>query len=149
MNVRRQFLLALLLGWAFTLAPATALCAATNTVTAATNAPIATVNTNDFRSNFDNNGRDPFFPMSSRQAAALSENGESQPAIILALKGFSGPAHRRFAIINDHTFAVGEESEVLTAGGRIRVRCVEIRADVAVVTIGGGQKIELRLPSRF
>lgn len=116
---------------------------------ASTNTPV-TVNTNDFRSIFENaGGRDPFFPNSTRQGATVSESGESRPAIVLALKGFSGNPGRRMAIINDRTFAVGEENEVLTAGGRVRVRCLEIQADVAIVTIGGGPKIELRLPPRF
>lgn len=149
MNACRHAGLKLLFCGAVAFASAARLqAAATNQVTA-TNAPV-TVNTNDYRSMFDGKGRDPFFPNSHRQAAEPSEAGESQPTVVLVLKGFSGAPSRRFAIINDHTFAAGEESEVLTAGGRIRIRCVEIRDNVAVVTIGsGGQKIELRLPSRF
>jgi hypothetical protein len=151
MKVRRHAGIGFLLGAALLLAAPSPLRAAPEKTKTAvtTNAPAATINTNDFRSTFDSNGRDPFFPNSTRQALAPSEGGENQPTVVLALKGFSGNANRRFAIINDRTFAAGEESEVVTAGGRIRIRCVEIRADVAVVTVGGGPKVELRLPSRF
>ena len=149
MNACRHAGLKLLFCGAVTCASAASLQAASTNQIAATNAPV-TVNTNDYHSVFDGKGRDPFFPNSPRQAAEPTEAGESQPTVVLVLKGFSGAPSRRFAIINDHTFAVGEESEVPTAGGRIRIRCVEIRDNVAVVTIGsGGQKIELRLPSRF
>lgn len=149
MNPSRHTGFGLLLGGVITFLSAVSLqAAATNQITA-TNAIVA-VSTNDYRSVFDGKGRDPFFPNSIREAAEPTEGGESQSATILVLKGISGASSRRFAIINDHTFAVGEESEVITAGGRVRIRCVEIRDNVAVVTIGsGGQKIELRLPSRF
>jgi len=123
--------------------------ATTNTVAVVTNAPV-TLNTNDFKSLFDSKGRDPFYPNSTRQSLEPSEKGESAPAIVLTVKGFSGYGNHRMAIINDRTFMVGEESEVISGGGRLRIRCVEIRDDVAVVTIGNApQKIELRIPSRF
>ena len=59
--------------------------------------------------------------------------------------------NRRFAIINDSTFGVNDESDVIIpGGGRIRIRCVEIRDNLAVVTIGRtGERIELRLTPRF
>lgn len=150
MHTHRQLTFTLLLGWAIFLLGAVGLqAAATNTVAGVTNAPV-TISTNDFKSLFDGKGRDPFFPNSTRQALEPSEQGESQPTIVLAVKGFSGYGTHRMAIINDHTFMVGEESEVVSAGGRIRIRCVEIRDDVAVVTIGNTpQKIELRIPTRF
>jgi hypothetical protein len=124
-------------------------CAAETAKTASTNTP--TINTNDFKSVFENKGRDPFFPNSSRQALqANAENGGDQPAVVLVLKGISGSTSRRLAIINDRTFAVGDEDEVLTAAGRIRIRCVEIRDDAAEVVIDGSpEKIDLRLPTHF
>jgi hypothetical protein len=150
MNTHRQLQVKLLLGWAAILLGVGDLQAATtNTVAALTNAPV-TLSTNDFKSVFDSKGRDPFFPNSTRQSLEPSEKGDSQPVIVLMVKGFSGYGNHRMAIINDHTFMVGEESEVISAGGRIRIRCVEIRDDVAVVTIGNApQRIELRIPSRF
>lgn len=149
MNPSRHTGFRLLLGGVIAFLSAVSLqAAATNQVIAPT-ATVA-VSTNDYRSVFDGKGRDPFFPNSIREAAEPTEGGESQPSIILVLKGISGAPSRRFAIINNHTFVVGEESEVITAGGRVRIRCVEIHDNVAIVTIGsGGQKIELRLPSRF
>ena len=148
-NSHRQIQFALLLGCLVVWSQTGALqAAATNAVPAVTNAP-ATINTNDFKSVFDSKGRDPFFPNSSRQSIEPSESGEGQPTIVLVVKGFSGFGRHRMAIINDHTFAVGDEGEVLTAGGRIRIRCVEIHDDVAVVTIGNAsEKIELRMPAR-
>ena len=115
-----------------------------------TNTP--TIDTNAFRSVFENKGRDPFFPNSSRQALQASADGSGgeQPAVVLVLKGISGSASHRLAIINDRTFGVGDEDEVVTAGGRIRLRCVEIHDEDAVVVIDGSQqKIDLRLPSHF
>jgi hypothetical protein len=115
----------------------------------ATNAPAA-INPNEYKSIFENKGRDPFFPTSSRSAIQVSADGGDQPAVVLVLKGISGSASHRLAIINDHTFASGDENEVLTAAGRIRVRCLEIRDDTAVVTIlGTPGKIDLKLPARF
>lgn len=159
MNLQRHILTVMLVSGMFMIAIATS-SAATNKTSKATNpTPTETgtsigntnapATTNDFRSVFESGGRDPFFPRSARQPAAVADNNESQPTVILVLKGFSGSAKRRFAIINDHTFAAGDESEVNTASGRMRIRCHEIRSDVAVVSIGSGPKIELRLPNRF
>jgi len=122
---------------------------AADTKGVSTNAP--TVDTNAYRSVFDNKGRDPFFPNSSRQALqASADSAGEQPAVVLVLKGVSGSAEHRLAIINDRTFAVGDEDEVVTAAGRIRLRCVEIYDDNAVVVIdGSSEKIDLRLPNHF
>ncbi len=151
MSLRHHFRFGLLLACAFLALETGSLYAAgtnTNAVVSVTNSPVA--NTNTFKSVFDSKGRDPFYPHSNRQSMAPSENGETAPTIILALKGISGSANRKFAIINDHTFSSGEEGEVVTAGGRVRIRCLEIHADHAIVTIGNNtEKIELRMPSRF
>lgn len=123
---------------------------ATNTLANTTN-NIATVNTNDYRSAFDPKGRDPFYPHSARQSAENGENGEAaSPTIILALQGISGSTNRRFAIINERTFGKGEEGEVIVPNGRIRIRCLDIRNDTAVISIGNSpDKIELHMPVRY
>jgi hypothetical protein len=145
MNSTRTICLGIILLWGTGMA----VCAGETGKTASTNAP--TINTNDYKSVFENKGRDPFFPNSSRQALqASAENGADQPAVVLVLKGVSGSANHRLAIINDQTFAIGDENEVLTAAGRIRIHCVEIRDDAAVVVIDGSpEKIDLRLPTHF
>lgn len=140
----------MIMGWAVLLLGGGLRAATTNLIATATNTPPPTINTNEFKSIFDPKGRDPFFPKSTRQSVEPSNDGDAAPTVVLAVKGFSGYGNHRMAIINDHTFMVGEESEVVSAGGRIRIRCVEIRDGVAVVTIGNApQKIELRIPSRF
>ena len=62
----------------------------------------------------------------------------------LDLKGISGPVGRRLAIINNQTFAVGEEQEVTVNSGRVRVVCKEIKDD-SVVVVANGQERILRL----
>ena len=44
------------------------------------------------------------------------------------------------AIINNHTFAVGDEGDVRTANGEVHLRCVEIRAGVVVIEINGTRR---------
>jgi len=94
------------------------------------------------------NGKDPFFPKSMRR-------GEKSPAINaqvvapvvqLALKGISGPANRRFALINNQPLAVGETAYVRIATGQVKVRCVEIRESSVIVSVEGDpEQKELRL----
>ena len=91
-----------------------------------------------------NEGRDPFFPTSLRP---YERTRVSQPQVVeissLVLKGVSGPPDNRLAIINNRTFAVGDEQDLLTSQGRIRIRCVEIN-DKSVVVESGGQRQELK-----
>ena len=85
-------------------------------------------------------GKDPFFPKSTRtQIAAPVNSIETGPSFgFLSLKGVSGPKNHRLAIINNKTFEPGEEADLPTATGqRVRVKCVEIRDDGVVVSIGG------------
>ncbi len=119
---------------------------------AAPAAPVLSTNTpaltNQFRSVFDEklpDGKDPFFPLSTRRSVTLKPHEESEsPGIVaLTLKGFSGGAGNRLAIINDHTFAVGEEREVTTVSGRIKIRCLEIEESSVVVTVGNSARREV------
>jgi hypothetical protein len=82
-------------------------------------------------------GRDPFFPESGRVYEANAPSGRKVEATSLVLKGFSGTPGHRYVIINNHTFAVGDEGDVLTASGRAHIRCLEIRSDAVVVEING------------
>jgi hypothetical protein len=88
-------------------------------------------------------GLDPFFPQKS---GAVSTN--TPPPVVttsLSLKSIVGG----LVIINNHSFAPGEEGDVLTADGqRQHLRLMEIKpkTNSAVVEIGG-RTIELTLQS--
>jgi len=58
-------------------------------------------------------------------------------ATALTLKGISGAPDHRLVIINNHTFAAGDEGDVITEQGRIHVRCVEIKPHAVVVEVSG------------
>jgi len=90
-------------------------------------------------------GRDPFFPTSTRpyENAQVNQQPHIGDLSSLVLKGVSGPAGSRLAIINNHTFGVGDEQDLVTPQGRIRVRCIEIKDD-SVVVESGGQRQELK-----
>jgi hypothetical protein len=88
-------------------------------------------------------GRDPFFPNSTRPYDALSAvRPHVADVSSLVLKGISGPPDHRLVIINNHTFGVGDEENLVTPQGRIHIRCVEIKAR-SVVIESGGQRHEL------
>jgi len=83
-------------------------------------------------------GRDPFFPDSPRPyEAAAAANPRVADITSLALRGFSGPLDHRLVIINNHTFAAGDEGDVITSVGRIHLRCVEIKTNSVVIEVGG------------
>jgi hypothetical protein len=96
-------------------------------------------------------GVDPFFPRSKRpyQGSVLPIVVPSNPepvtvAVDLKLKAISGLPEHRLALINNHTFEAGEEGEVVTTTGRMRIRCLEITQDSAVVQVGAERR-ELHL----
>jgi hypothetical protein len=92
-----------------------------------------------------NEGRDPFFPASTRpyEKAQVAVQTHIADITSLVLKGISGPVDSRLAIINNRTFAIGDEQDIATPQGRIRVRCVEIKND-SVVIESSGQRQELK-----
>lgn len=93
-------------------------------------------------------GKDPFFPKSMRRGEKTPAPNAKvvAPVIQLSLKGISGPANRRFALINNQPLAAGEEGYVRVPGGQVKVRCWEIREDSVVVSVeGDAEKKELRL----
>ncbi len=58
-------------------------------------------------------GRDPFFPDSTRPyKLAAAANPRAADVTSLVVKGFSGSMDHRFVIINNHTFAAGDEGDV-------------------------------------
>lgn len=85
-------------------------------------------------------GRDPFFPESTRAfEAVMAASQTNRTAEITSLKvpGISGESGHLLAIINNHTFAVGDEGDVLTTSGRIHLRCIEIQPTYIVVEVSG------------
>jgi hypothetical protein len=100
------------------------------------------------RSNFNipaspKEGCDPFFPGSMRPyATAVVASAQSSDLTALRLNGISGMPNHRLAIINDVTFGVGDEAEVRTAQGRIRIHCVGITENTVVIE-SDGQRQEL------
>ena len=90
-----------------------------------------------------NEGRDPFFPTSTRlYQTSASKNPVVGDLTSLVLKGISGSPDHRLAIINNHTFGIGDEGDVVTPHSRIHIRCVEIKAKSVVIELGG-QRHEL------
>ena len=64
----------------------------------------------------------------------------------LELKGISGKANARFALINNQTIGVGESANVRVGDFIMKVRCLEIHADYVVVAVGSGNdRRELRM----
>jgi len=96
--------------------------------------------------------RDPFFPNSSRLGPQPTTRTNVTGVVVVAdlvLKAIFGTASRPLATINNATFGVGEEQEVLTPAGRVRVRCVDIQPtdEIVVVEVAGARR-ELRFPRR-
>lgn len=92
-------------------------------------------------------GKDPFFPHSTRPYSTrmIPTNQIAAPIVAdLRLNGISGPPDHRLAIINNKTFDAGEEAEVNTNAGRLRIRCIEIQPDAVIIQIGGERRV-LRL----
>lgn len=89
-------------------------------------------------------GRDPFFPDSIRpyEAAMAGTKQKVDEISLLEFKGLSGPMEKRLAIINNHTFAAGDDEYVLTTQGRVHIHCVEIRANSVIIELSG-QRHEL------
>lgn len=85
-------------------------------------------------------GRDPFFPNSTRTveiAPTAANNNKEAEITSLKCPGVSGTPDRMLAIINNHSFAVGDEGDVTTSTGKIHLRCLEILSDVVVVEVNG------------
>jgi hypothetical protein len=87
-------------------------------------------------------GRDPFFPDSIRPyEEAQAANEKNVPTINdLVVHTILVNAHgEAFAIINDQTFGVGDEGDVITSSGkRIHIHCVGIDSAKGNVTVESG-----------
>ena len=82
-------------------------------------------------------GRDPFFPASSRAYASSPETLAHTPSLTdLVVKTIVGTPPRVFAIVNNHTFAPGDEGDVsLKDGRRLHIRVLDINPKAGTVTV--------------
>lgn len=100
------------------------------------------------------NGKDPFFPDSTRRnPRAAKPSGDSsntnlvrgpqavpakKPAPDLVLQGLAGSKSQRLGLINGRTFAAGESGTiVITNGVSLRLKCIEIRPRSVIVQVDG------------
>lgn len=88
-------------------------------------------------------GRDPFFPESHRPYDEAVAATNRTDASAITIKGLSYEHGHAMVIINNHTFAVGDEGDVVSGGGHVHLRLIEIRADAAVIEVNGLRR-ELR-----
>jgi hypothetical protein len=128
-------------------APATS--APVQTAAVSNSAPQLPVSTFVVPTNKDQGLHDPFFPNSNRlwaNAPGPATNntpavGALPPLVLTALSG--GGSVPWIASINGNPFKEGEEGEVVTPSGRIKIRCVKITEKSVSVEIGG-QLVELQ-----
>jgi hypothetical protein len=97
-----------------------------------------------------NFGRDPFFPNSLRRGKTVQDAVVEPVANFnnIVLKGTSGTAEKRLAILNNKTFAAGEEGELRIGGQLTKIKCVEVREKSVVISINGVTR-ELFLGSKL
>ncbi len=97
---------------------------------------------------FDNiptQGKDPFFPNSTRRApivkvaapVAVVQSAPVNNASLLTLRGISGSASKRIALINNLTFVAGEEGKVRIPTGQLKLRVIEVKDSSAIIQIDG------------
>lgn len=81
--------------------------------------------------------KDPFFPLSTRQPFPQPVNNTPPPinASLFVLKGVDGASDHRLALVNNRTVAKGEDAEVTTAAGKVKIHCLEIRPTSVVLRI--------------
>jgi len=88
-------------------------------------------------------GRNPFFPK-SRTPTPVPIPTPVNPLSDIVLNGLTSPPIPT-AMINGRTFAVGETGEVkLPNGGKLLIKCVEIKSNSAVIEING-RRYELHM----
>jgi hypothetical protein len=83
-------------------------------------------------------GRDPFFPESTRLVAApVAPTNHTVEISSIKVRGIFGAPGQMLAILNNHTFGAGEEGDVLSPNGRVHLRCLEIHDTYVIVSING------------
>jgi hypothetical protein len=94
--------------------------------------------------------KDPFYPNTTRSPVPVKVVTSAPAASAgftaasFQLKGLSGPPSARLATINNKTVAVGEDTDIILPGGKVKIHCVEIKEDSVVILAGAqSQLIEL------
>ena len=83
-------------------------------------------------------GRDPFFPESTRPYEdALPAKAHTVETSSLVIAGHSVEHGLEMVIVNNHTFAVGDEGDVLTPTGRVHLRLLAIHGETAEIEVNG------------
>jgi hypothetical protein len=85
-------------------------------------------------------GRDPFFPNSHRREPEPTPPPPREKAAVseLVLRGIVGSPNHRLAVVNSTILEINEEASVrLPEGARVRVRCLEIGEDHALIKVEG------------
>ena len=78
--------------------------------------------------------KDPFFPLSLRQPVQIATNATPTfSASVFNLKGLSGSSGHRLALINNRTVAAGEDAEITTSAGKVKIQCVEIKESSVII----------------
>ena len=86
-------------------------------------------------------GRDPFFPESNRIYELVAAAAPHAVQITtLTIKGYSIINGRPIVIINNHSFMIGDEGDVMTPGGRVHVHCLDIKPSIAIVEANGQRR---------
>lgn len=95
-------------------------------------------------------GRDPFYPESTRPyegTAPAAVAVDPAEATVLKVPGYSFSNGKRMVIINNHTFGIGEDGDVMTTSGRVHIRCLDIRNDSTTVEVNGRRR-ELKIGTK-
>ena len=85
-------------------------------------------------------GKDPFFPNSHRRdpvPVMAAPADRPPPSSELVLKGIVGAPNHRMAVINNAILEVGESGAVRVPSGHMRIKCLEIGGDFAVIQVEG------------
>ena len=128
--------------------------ASSNSTPAATNsAPIEIPQSTFVIPSNPRQGRDPFFPDSTTVYSigkplprATTNNAPSTSSLVL--NGFSGTKEKPLVMISGKTFEEGEEGDVSTVSGKIRIRCVTIAIPDSVVIEVSGERRTLQYRNR-
>ena len=100
--------------------------------------------------------KDPFFPHTTRSPIPVAAVATTNVAVIgftpssFQLKAISGATGNRLAQINNRTMAAGESTEVTTANGKVKIRCVDITDNSVTIQAGNQfEPITLRFRKEF
>jgi hypothetical protein len=90
-------------------------------------------------------GRDPFFPESMRPYEDSPASQKRIEETTFTVRGLSVENGRAMVIINNHTFAIGDEGDVLSGGRRVHIRLAEIRPNAVIIEANGVRR-EIIIP---